>query len=133
MTATANDTTDTQAAMDRFVDRYMGMWNEPDAARRRATIEELWAPDAANYTASIEAIGHDAIEARVIRSYDAFVGTGAHTFRSAQPYVAHHGALRVWWEMVALADGTVAAMGHEFLLLDADGRITSDHQFPVAL
>jgi hypothetical protein len=50
-----------------------------------------------------------------------------------QPYVAHHGAVRIWWEMVTVADGTVAATGQEFLVLDDGGRIVSDHQFPVAL
>jgi hypothetical protein len=142
MTTTVNDPTTTatnttgdtsRTAMDAFVDCYMAMWNEPDARRRRAVIEELWAPDAANYTVSMEAVGHDAIEARVTRSYNLFVGTGAHTFRPAQPYAVHHGAMRVWWEMVALADGSIAATGHEFLVLDGAGRIVSDHQFPVSV
>ena len=34
-------------------------------------------------------------------------------------------------EMVNTADGTVASVGREFLVLGADGRIVSDHQFTV--
>jgi len=128
MTQTTNETT-----MDALVDRYMAMWNEPDPAKRRATIDAQWAPGAGNYTLTMEAIGIDAIEARVTRAYESYVGTGIHRFQPHQPYVEHHGAVRVWWEMVTVADGTVAALGHEFLVLDDERRIVSDHQFPVAI
>jgi hypothetical protein len=128
MTQTTNETT-----MDAFVARYMAMWNDPDPAARRATIESQWAPDAANSTLTMEAVGLDAIEARVTKAYESYVGTGLHRFQEHEPYVEHHGAVRVWWEMVAVADGTVAALGHEFLVLDGEGRIVSDHQFPVTI
>jgi hypothetical protein len=127
MTQTINET-----ALDAFIDRYIDMWNEPDAAKRRATIDAQWAPNAGNYTLTMDAVGLDAIEARVTRAYDAYVGTGVHRFQQYQPYVAHHGAVRVWWEMVTVADGQIVALGHEFLVFDDDGRIVSDHQFPVA-
>ena len=45
-----------------FVKRYVALWNEPKAARRRQTIEELWTADGANYTPSIQAVGYDAID-----------------------------------------------------------------------
>jgi len=128
MTQTTNGT-----AMDLFVDRYIAMWNDPDPARRRATIDAQWAPGAGNYTLNLEAEGLDAIEERVTNAYEKYVGSGEHRFQMHQPYVAHHGAVRIWWEMVMVADGTVAATGQEFLVLDDCGRIVSDHQFPVAL
>jgi hypothetical protein len=116
--------------LDAFLDRYMSMWNEPDGIRRRTLVEELWASDAVNATPNLEAIGHDAIEARVTSAFDHYVGTGEHRFESHEPPVAHHGAVRVWWRMVT-GDGTIAAVGQEFLVLDDDGRIVSDHQFPL--
>jgi len=128
MTQTTNET-----AMDLFVDRYIAMWNNPDAAARRATIDAQWAPGAGNYTVNMEAIGLDAIEARVTRAYTTYVAEGGHRFQLHQPYVAHHGAVRIWWEMVKVADGSVAALGQEFLVLDDDGRILTDHQFPIDL
>jgi len=115
------------------IDRYIEMWNEPDPATRRATIDAMWAPGAGNYTANIEAVGLDAIEDRVTNAYEKYVGTGEHRFRMHQPPVAHHGAVRVWWAMVSVGDNQVAALGQEFLVLDDDGRIRSDHQFPVPL
>jgi hypothetical protein len=127
---TTSPTTD-PTELDTFVERYMAMWNEPDADRRRVFVEELWTPTAVNATATLEAVGHDEIVARVTRAYDAYVGTGEHRFEEHRPYVAHHDAVRVWWQMVR-TDGTVAAVGQEFLVLDADGRIVSDHQFTVS-
>jgi len=113
------------------VDRYVELWNEPDAGARRRTIEELWAPDGANYTASMAAVGYDALERRVSSAYESYVGSGQYRFRAGVPAVEHHGAVKVQWEMVTVADGEVASVGLEFLVLDGDGRIVSDHQFLV--
>jgi hypothetical protein len=115
-----------------FVERYMALWNEPDAEIRRRTIEELWAPDAANYTTSKAAVGYAALDARVTAAYEAYVGTGTYVFRSHEPAVGHHGVVKVTWEMVTVAEKEVASIGVEFLVLDDRGRISSDHQFIIA-
>ena len=114
-----------------FTDRYVALWNEPDAEQRRISIERLWAPSGANYTASMAAVGYDALDARVTTAYNAYVGTGEYRFRALGPALAHHDAVKVEWEMVTVATDTVAAVGLEFLVLDDDGRIVSDHQFIV--
>jgi hypothetical protein len=114
---------------DEFVQQFMELWNEPDDETRRKTVDALFAPQGANYTPTLEATGHAEIDARVKRSFDKWVATG-HRFRLAPTSPqAHHGALRVVWEMVKVADDEVAATGVEYLLLDEDGRILSDHQF----
>src|SRR3954451_9031812 len=102
MTQTMNDTT-----LDAFVDRYIAMWNDPDPAQRRATIVAQWAPDAGNYTLNLAAEGLDAIETRVTDAYEKYVATGRHRFQIHQPPVAHHGAVRIWWEMVTVGDGEI--------------------------
>ena len=38
------------------------------------------------------------------------------------------GLVGLAWEMVAVADGTVAGSGYDVLVLDDDGRILLDHQ-----
>jgi hypothetical protein len=120
------------AAMDlEFVDRYVELWNEPDAQVRRRTIEELWAPGGANYTASKGWVGYDALEARVSSAYEAYVSGGKYLFRTHLPPVGHHGTVKVTFEMVSIPDGEVASIGIEFLVLDERGRISSDHQFIV--
>jgi len=115
----------------KFIDRYVEVWNEPDAKVRRATIESLWVPGGGNYTQSMEAIGYEALDDRVTRAYEAYVGSGTYRFRRVEPPVAHHGAVKVQWEMITVEDHSVASVGLEFLILADDGRIISDHQFMV--
>jgi hypothetical protein len=117
--------------LDTFVERYVEVWNDPDPDTRRRTVEALWAPDGTNYAPTLEAVGHDAIAARVGRSFAAFVADGGHRFQLAGPPSAHHGAVKLRWEMVELGTGEVASAGEEFLVLADDGRIRSDHQFLV--
>ena len=114
-----------------FVKRYVALWNEPKAARRRQTIEELWTADGANYTPSIQAVGYDAIDARVTSSYERYIAPGTHHFRAHQPPTSHHGVVMVTWAMVTLPDEGLVSVGVEFLRLDNFGRIVSDHQFIV--
>ncbi len=114
-----------------FVERYVAVWNEPDAEVRRRTIEDLWAPDGANYTQSMQAVGYDALDVRVTSAYEDYVGSGKYTFRSHLPPVGHHGVVKVTWEMVTVPEEEIASIGIEFLVLDDHGRIVSDHQFIV--
>jgi hypothetical protein len=114
-----------------FVETYVQLWNQPDPVVRRQTVEALWATDGANYAQAIEAVGHDAIHDRVTRSYEKYVADGGHYFRAASAPVEHHGAIKVEWEMIDAASDSVAAVGLEFLLLDANAQIRSDHQFIV--
>jgi hypothetical protein len=101
-----------------LVDRYVAVWNEPDAEKRRRGIAALWAEDGAHFTPSLEARGHKALEARVAGAYEKW----GFVFRSAK------NLLRFNWEMVP-AGGAVAAVGFDFLVLGDDGRIRLDYQF----
>jgi hypothetical protein len=114
-----------------FVERYIALWNEPDAVSRRRTIEDLWAPRGTNHTQSKQALGYDAIDVRVTSAYEDYVGSGKYSFRSHLPPVGHHGVVKVTWEMVTIPESEIASIGIEFLVLDDQGRIASDHQFIV--
>src|SRR5690348_6469717 len=85
--------------LTELADRYVNLWNEPDADRRRATIASLWTEGGAHVlqppeeireiaarpgiglTARLEARGHEALEARARSAYEEFVGTGGFRFR----------------------------------------------------
>lgn len=127
--------------------RYIAVWTEPDAARRRSALEALWAAggrhvlqppqeirDAAARLgfdhSTLEAQGYDAIETRVQRSYDEFVAGGKYTFRPAGDAVRLDGTVLFRWEMVDLADGAVVGGGREVLVLAGDGLIETDYMFP---
>jgi hypothetical protein len=129
-----------------LADRYVNLWNEPDAARRRQLIVELWTEDGAHLlqppqemcelaarpgiglTAGLDARGHAALEARVTSAYEEFVAPGAFTFRRRDNVERVADVVKFNWEMVS-ADGEVAAVGLEFIVLAPDGRVRSDYQF----
>jgi hypothetical protein len=112
-----------------LTDRYVSLWNEPDPASRRTLITEPWAPDGANLTPTSEYHGYQELEVRVSDAYEKFVGSGRYRFRSVHNAAAHHHAVRFNWEMYNPANDEVASVGLEVFILDADGRIITDHQF----
>jgi hypothetical protein len=127
--------------------QYISLWTEPDAALRRSQIETLWAVDGRHVLrppqqireiaaelgfdhTTLEAHGYDAIETRVLRSYEKFVAGGTYTFRVREDAVRLHETVHFTWEMADLSRGTVAGGGREVLVLAADGLITVDYMFP---
>ena len=73
--------------------------------------------------------GHDEIDRRVTQAYVMFVEPGVHTFAAAGDAVLLAPALvGLAWDMVTIADGTVAGSGYDVIVLDDDGRILLDHQ-----
>ena len=126
--------------------RYVAAWNEPDPARRRQAIRELWAEDGIHVlqppaefrqaaaglgftSAALEARGHDELEVRVSRAYQDFVAPGEFAFRSRDNAGALHNVVTFGWEMVPAGGGEAAAAGLEILILGPDGRIEADYQF----
>jgi SnoaL-like domain len=128
-----------------LADRYVEMWNEPDAERRRETIAKLWSSDAVHRLeppqevretaaglrtyALFEVRGHDELEARVRRAYEQFVEPGQFVFRRRGDGQRVGDTAKVAWEMVPAGGGDVAGSGVDFLVLDPDGRIRLDYQF----
>ena len=126
--------------------RYVAAWNEPDPARRRQAIQELWTEDGIHVlqppaefrqaaaglgftSAALEARGHDELEARVTRAYQDFVAPGQFTFRPRDNADALRNVVKFSWEMVPADGGEAAATGLEILILGPDGRIKADYQF----
>ena len=112
-----------------LVDRYIAVWHEQDAERRRKRIAELWVEDGVQFTRSREIRGYQALEERVEAAHEEFVKTGGFVFRQSGDVNEHHNALTFRWEMVPFTGGEVAGAGTIFLLLNDDGRIRFDYQF----
>jgi hypothetical protein len=135
------DTVDHTAEL---VNRFVAIWNEPDADRRAASVRELWTVDALHFfqppqevldaaaaldvTAVFQARGHAELEARVARAHEQFVAPGEFSFRRRGSAARVGDVVKFSWEMVG-PDGQVAAVGLEFLVLAADGRAKLDYQF----
>jgi hypothetical protein len=144
---TASPEIRTQAAED-LADRYVALWNEPDPERRRELLEGLWVEDGSHIlqppeelreiasrpglglAATLEARGHDELEARAATAYEQWVGSGTMTFRRRDDVERLADVVKFHWEGVS-PDGEVTGVGLDFLVLDPDGRIARDYQFIV--
>ncbi|CAM5322363.1 SnoaL-like domain-containing protein OS=Kitasatospora aureofaciens OX=1894 GN=GCM10010502_25350 PE=4 SV=1 [Kitasatospora aureofaciens] len=131
----------------QLADRYAALWTERDAGARRKAIERLWAEDGVHLVHPpeeiraeavqvgfpepvLEARGYRELEFRVARAYQEFVAPGEFTFRAREDAVRLRDVVRFSWEMVSVGTGELAGGGVEFVVLDTDGRITADYQFP---
>jgi hypothetical protein len=140
--------TSTRRAAD-LAQTYIALWNEPEADRRRRMIAELWAEGGRHILqppqeireiaarpgialpAILEARGHEQIEARAASAYEHWVGSEGLSFRGRDDVERLGDVVKFHWEAVA-TDGEVAAVGLNFLILAADGRIERDYTFVVA-
>src|ERR671914_920509 len=148
--------TDPQAFVDissrsaaELAEKYLALWNEPDADPRRRTIAELWTEDGRHILqppeeiraiaaqpgialmAILEARGYEEIEARAASAYEHWVGSEGLRFRGRDDADRLGDVVKLHWEAVA-KDGTVFAVGLSILVLAADGRIERDYTFVVA-
>ena len=132
-----------------LAEKYVALWNEPDAGRRGRMIAELWAEDGRHIlqppqeiraiaaqpgiamTAILEARGYEEIEARAASAYEHWVGSEGLSFRGRDDADRLGDVVKLHWEAVA-KDGTVFGVGLSFLVLAADGRIERDYTFIVA-
>ena len=129
-----------------LAERYVALWNEPDPARRRATVRALWTDDGGQilyppeemreqaatlgfFASMLEARGHAALEQRVTITYERFVAPGDAAFRSRGTVVQLGDVLKLEWEYAPLDGSAPSGGGTEFVLLAADGRIRTDYQF----
>ena len=129
-----------------LAEKYLALWNEPDADRRRRMIAELWteggrhvlqppqeiraiaAQPGIALTAILEARGYEEIAARAASSYEHWVGSEGLSFRGRDDVERLGDVVKFHWEAVA-KNGEVAAVGLVFLVLGADGRIRRDYVF----
>ncbi len=134
---------------EQLADRYLALWNEPDADRRRRMIAELWTEDGRHIlqppeeireiaarpgiglTATLEARGHEEIEARAASAYEHWVGSEGLSFRGRDDVERLGDIVKFHWEAVA-KDGELFGVGLNLLVLAADGRIERDYTFVVA-
>ena len=132
-----------------LAENYLGLWNEPDADRRRRMIAELWMEDGRHFlqppeeireiaagpglaiTATLEARGHEEIEARATSAYEHWVGSEGLSFRGRDDADRLGDVVKFHWEAVG-QDGETVAVGLVFLVLTASGRIERDYTFVVA-
>jgi hypothetical protein len=119
-------------AMDnaqQLAERYVAVWSEPDAERRRRAIAELWTPDGEHYVGAREVRGYDELEQRIKGSHEKNIRDDGNRFRAVKDARALRDVVTFHWEMLPADSEKVVATGLEILLVDAQGRILVDYQF----
>jgi hypothetical protein len=120
---------DDMDSAQKLADRYVAVWSETDAERRRQSIAELWVPEGEHYVGTQEVRGYDALEKRITSSHVKNVRDGGHRFRAARDARALRDVVTFHWEMLPADREEIVATGIEFLIVDDRGRILIDYQF----
>src|ERR687897_428680 len=148
--------TDTQAFVEissrsaaELAERYIALWNEPDADRRRRRIATLWTEDGRHIlqppqeirgiaaqpgiglTAILEARGHGEIEARAVSAYEHWVGSEGLSFRRRDDAERLGDVVKFHWE-ASTKDGEAFGVGLNFLVLAGGGGTAATYAFFVA-
>jgi hypothetical protein len=108
--------------LDELAGRHLALWAEPDAARRRAGVADLWAPAGAYAAPTAEARGHEAIETAMERSGGVTRRLRGHAQSFIKDAEGERNVLRFGWE-------TTHVTGFDFLILDDDGRVRTYYRF----
>jgi hypothetical protein len=101
------------------IDRYIAMWNETDAERRRALIARTWTETASYLDPVLQGESQAGIDAMIQGVQARFPG---HRFRRTSEVDAHHDRVRFTWEL-APDDGPALVTGTDFGVVAADGRL----------
>ena len=108
------------ADVNTVVDGYIAMFNETDAARRRALAEQVWTEDATYLDPVMSGEGQDGIAAMVAGAQQQLPG---HRIELTHGPDAHHDRVRFAWRLVNAANGAPVAAGVDFATVADDGRL----------
>lgn len=112
--------------MERVVERYIALWNEPDADARRDAIAELWTEDGTYTDPLAAAEGRQAIEEVITGAREQFQG---HVFKLFGNVDAHHGIARFNWELEPDSGGESVVIGFDVAVVTDDGRLRNVYGF----
>ena len=112
--------TTTMMDVTQIIDTYLAIWNERDAAARRALIGTTWTPDGLYLDPMLRGEGHDGIDAAIGGAQPLFPGL---SFRRTSEVDVHNDRLRFTWELGA-EDGPPAMAGLDIGQI-MDGRLGS--------
>ena len=104
--------------MQEIVDRYIAVWNEKDAQRRRELVGALWAPDGRYTDPLADARGPEEIAGLIGAVQQQFPDF---TFTLGGPVDAHHDQARFTWELGP--DGDAVVIGFDVAVRGADERL----------
>ncbi len=93
--------------LERLIDAYCAVWNEPDPVRRQRTLDEIWAENATYTDPRAHLTGSTALVEHIGKILAG--RPGARIIRTTVVDF-HHGLVRFGWRVVQ-ADGTLLPEG----------------------
>ncbi len=114
------------AEIEKVADRYIAVWNEPDAESRRQAVARLWTEDS-TYTDPLAAVeGRQDIERVITGVREQFPG---HAFRLIGNADAHHNVVRFRWELVPEGTDESVVEGFDVAVVADDARVRDVYGF----
>lgn len=116
---TTQNPTETATEVTAIVDAYVASWNEADAAKRTALVEQAWAPEARYVDPLLDLTGHQDLATLKPLLDQHYPG---HEIRRTSDVDAHHNVCRFSWDLVDPA-GSVVIAGIDVAVVGEDGRL----------
>lgn len=98
---------------------YMAAWNEPDAGKRMALLEQSWADDGVYIDPLADVKGRDGLSDTIAGFHAQQPGA---SIAIASGIDQHHNQIRFRWDFIG-ADGKVAVAGIDVGEIAPDGRL----------
>ena len=108
------------------VERYIALWNEPDADARSRAVAQLFTQEGTYTDPLAAAEGYEAIEAVITGAREQFPG---HVFKLIGDIDAHHDIVRFGWELVPEGGDESVVVGFDVAVAASDGRLRDVYGF----
>lgn len=108
-----------RSAIAKTVTQYMAAWNEPEAAARRAMLEQCWSDGGVYVDPGVSLAGRDALSAHIATVQASRPGARLEFMSGID---IHHHVVRFLWRLVR-ADGTCGDTSIDFGEVGSDGRL----------
>jgi hypothetical protein len=102
-----------------LIDAHLAAYADPDANRRAAAVQRIWAAGGQLIDPPLAASGHAQISQQADQLLAQFPG---HRFLRSSGIDSHHGMARYAWQLVGPA-GAVVLEGIDFAQIDPQGRL----------
>jgi hypothetical protein len=102
-----------------LIDTHLEAYADPDATRRAAAVQRIWAAGGRLIDPPLDATGHSQIIQQAEQLLAQFPG---HRFVRSSRIDSHHGMARYAWKLVG-PSGAVALEGIDIAEVDPEGRL----------
>ena len=105
--------------LNALIDAHLAAYADPDASRRAAAVQRIWAAGGQLIDPPAAAIGHAQISQQADQLLAQFPG---HRFVRSSGIDSHHGFARYGWQLLG-PSGAVVLEGIDIAQLDPEGRL----------